>query len=348
MAPPEVILDRFVKTRLRNDSGFAHYIGKLDIEKVESPSFRSLLYLVQETMNEALRLEGVNASGGVEHPPFHFDYFDVSDGVSNAHAFQHGGFSFIVVTLPMVELLWHLSRRLTPLVIKLLRLDSGTVVPDVLQGLLAQIQLNFLLSHEYTHHIHRHCVEGPYDATGMWNEFSEDSIFGNIDSQAQELDADGYACYLVLAHLLRGERRDSALAALGPTDADGIDGDKLLISCFFLAVMAFFCAFWQGDVDISSLYQFRHPPPPVRIKYMIQVTEMWCGQNGSVPHWWFSPARLQELFHGAAEVIGGTTRQTWSAQMSFLRSADGSQYDGQLFERFEALRKKRDLLSNAA
>ena len=65
MIPPEVILDRFVRTQLRNELGFSDYVGKLDIERVESPSFRSFLHLVQKTMNEMLRLEGINASGGV-------------------------------------------------------------------------------------------------------------------------------------------------------------------------------------------------------------------------------------------------------------------------------------------
>jgi len=65
MVPPEVILDRFVRTQLCNEAGFSGYLGKLDTETIESPSFRSFLYLVQDTMNEALRLEGVNASGGV-------------------------------------------------------------------------------------------------------------------------------------------------------------------------------------------------------------------------------------------------------------------------------------------
>ena len=113
MVPPEVILDRFVRTQLCNEAGFSGYLGKLDTETVESPSFRSFLYLVQDTMNEALRLEGVNASDGVEHPPFHFDYLDVSAGITNAHAFEHGGFAFIAVTLPMVELVWRLSHRLS-------------------------------------------------------------------------------------------------------------------------------------------------------------------------------------------------------------------------------------------
>jgi hypothetical protein len=250
----------------------------------------------------------------------------------------------------MVELVWHLSWRLSrsPLVVKLLRLNPGTVEPDALQGLLFQIQLDFLVSHEYTHHIHPHCVESQSGVIGVWTEFLHDATCGSINSQAQELDADGYAAYLVLAHLLRGEMRQSALAELLRADLPVTDGDELLLTCFFLAVLAFLCAFWRGDTDMASVYQFRHPPPPVRIKYTIQVAEMWCGQNGSVPQSWFSPARFQELFRTSADVIGGTARQTWDAQMSFLRSADGVQYDQQLFEEFETLRQEQDELAQAA
>jgi hypothetical protein len=344
MVPPEVILDRFVRTQLCNQAGLSGYIGKLDIETVESHSFRSLLYLVQDTMNEALRLEGVNASGGVEHSPFHFDYLDVSAGITNAHAFEHGGFAFIAVTLPMVELVWHLSHRLSrsPRVCQLLNSSPAALDPDALQGLLSQLQLNFLVSHEYTHHVHRHCVESEAGVKGLWTEFLRDETGGTINSQAQELDADGYAIYLVLSHLLRGERRESALAVLGGTHKTGLDGDELLLTCFFLALLAFFCAFWRGGVDLTTIYRFRHPPPPVRIKYAIQVTDMWSGQNESVPRSWFVPARLQALFGAAADVISRTARSEWDAQMSFLRAADGTRYDGQLFERFEAIRQKKD------
>jgi len=177
------------------------------------------------------------------------------------------------------------------------------------------------------------------------DRFPHDATCGSMNSQAQELDADGYAAYLVLAHLLRREMRSSALAELGRLGLQGTDGDELLLTRFFLAVLAFFCEFWHGDIDMASVYQFRHPPPPVRIKYMIQVAEMWCGQNGSVPQSWFSPARFQELFRAAAEVIEGNARQTGDAQMSFLRGGDGVQYNQQLFERFEAARQNRGRIS---
>jgi hypothetical protein len=340
MVPPEIILDRWVRTRLCNQPGFSGYKGKLDIERVESPSFRSFLHLIQEIMNGALRLEGVNASGGAEHPPFHFDYLDVDAGVTNALAFQEEGISFIVVTLPMVELIWQLSRHLsrTPLVLQLLSLDPGSMEPDVLQGLLFEIQLSFLVSHEYTHHIHGHSSNGS-DVVGVWTEFCHPAC-GSINSQALEIDADGYAVYLVLSYLLRGERRNSALAQLGGAPSRG-DGDELLLTCFFLAVLAFFCTFWRGNIDMASVYRFRHPPPPVRIKYVIQVAEMWCGQNGFVARQsWFSPARFQELFRVAAEVAEGEARQSWDSQMTFLRSVDGAQYDQQLLDMFEAVRQK--------
>src|SRR6266849_3168392 len=342
MIPAEDILDRVVRTQLRD-------VRKLDIESVQSPSFRSFLYLLQKTMNEELRLEAMNASGGVKHPPFHFDYLAVGAGIKNALSVQHAGFSFIVVTLPLVESLWHLSRRLSrsSAVVELLHLDPAKVAPDALHGLLFTIQLAFLVSHEYTHHVHRHCVESQSGVIGLWTEFLHDAACGSMNSQAQELDADGYAAYLVLAHLLRGKMRPSALVELGRSDMPDTDGDELLLMCFFLAVLAFFCEFWNGDIDMASVYQFTHPPPPVRIKYMIQVAEMWCGQNGSVPKSWFSPERLRELFRAVAEVIGGTARQTWDGQMAFLRRADGVQYDRQLFERFEGVRQKRDELAQA-
>jgi hypothetical protein len=315
----------------------------LDIEKVDPPPSRSFLHFVQEAMNEALRLESVNASGGVEHPPFHFDYVEVNDGTSNAHAFQHEGYSFIVVTLPLVQLFWDLALLLSrsPLVLQLLRLNHPAVRPDALHGLLFQAQLSFLVSHEYTHHVHRHIDQGESGLAGVWTEFSKGDTNGGIDSQAQELDADGYAIYLALANLVRGGGRRSALEQLGRQDLPSTDADELLLMCFFLAIAAFFCALWPENIETTSIEQLGHPPAPVRIEYAIRVAQMWGGQNG-VPQLWFGAERFQSLFRTAAEAIGGTTRQAWDEHISFLHGEEGAKYDRLLFERFEVERKKRD------
>jgi hypothetical protein len=44
------------------------------------------------------------------------------------------------------------------------------------------------------------------------------------------------------------------------------------------------------------------------------------------------------LFRAAAQLIGVPIRQTWDAQMAFLRSPEGARYDEQLFQVFEMLR----------
>ncbi|HWY46703.1 MAG TPA: hypothetical protein VNX70_04940 [Bryobacteraceae bacterium] len=342
MTPPEVILDRFVRTHFRHEPGCAAYLGKLDIGQVESP-LRDFLYHTQETLNEELRLEGVNASGGVSHPPFHFDYLSTSDGVRNAHAFQYEGFAFIVITLPMAQSIGNLSFNLSRsrLVRELLHLDSSTEL-DELQELLFDIQLHFLVSHEYTHHIHQHGVKTQNQVSGLWTEFGLDTAGDNMISQAEELDADGYAAYLVLTHFLLDGGRASALVQLGQRDISPTEGDELLLACFFLAALAFFCDFWRGGTDMNSIRQLTHPPPPIRITYTIRVAEMWCGQNASVPQSWFTPDRFQELFRAAAEIISENTRRIWDAQMSFFKSTEGAQYDQELLETFEAVRQRKN------
>jgi hypothetical protein len=82
--------------------------------------------------------------------------------------------------------------------------------------------------------------------------------------------------------------------------------------------------------------------PPVRIKCVIEVAAMWCGQNRSAPAHWFAPARFQALFRAAAELATRADRQSWDAHMAFLHSEQGTTYDRALFDRFDALRRKRD------
>jgi hypothetical protein len=344
MTPPEVILDRWVKKISCTHPPFRGYVGKLDIEKLASPPLRQFLHVVQEVMNRALASENVNASGGVKHPPFHFDYLEVADGTRNAHAFQHDGFSFVAITLPLIELLWELSHRLSTSadVRGMLCFDQGAMPLEVLRALFFQVQLSFLVSHEYTHHVHQLCGHDDSSMAEVWTEFSRKEGNAGLDSQARELDADGYAIYLSLAHFIRGEGRQSSLAQLGRQDLRGTEADELLLTCFFLSVTAVFCAFWPDDIQVSSIGQLSHPPAPVRIEYAIRVAKMWCGQSESVPSEWFDSQRFQALFETAAKVIGGSERQIWDAHLAFFLSEDGKKYDRQLLQRFESMRRSRD------
>jgi len=322
-------------------SGCRGYVGKLDIEKAEPPSIRSFLHFVQDVMNTALALENANASGGVEHPPFHFDYLEVSDGTKNAHAFRYEGFSFIVVTLPLVQLLWDLSQYLSAsdAVQQVLGVDRNTVRRDALHALLFQFQIAFLVSHEYTHHVHRHCDTSADTIAGAWTEFTQNVTTGGLDHQAQELVADGFAIYLTLANFLRGGGREGALEQLEQQSLPSVEADEILLKCFFVALASLFCALWPEDIPITEIRQFRHPPAPVRIEYAIRVAIMWCNQYGSVPESWFGAERFRQVFSVASGVVTGTARKQWDTHIAFLRSEDGAKYDKLLLERFEIARK---------
>ncbi len=300
---------------------------------------------LQQNANEALRLEGINASGGTEHPPYHFDFLEVSGSIANAHAFQHEGFAFIVMTLPLVELLLNLSFTLSqsPPVRQLLGIGSAPLIQDPFRFTLFQLQFDFLLGHEYTHHVHRHCARSATGSLSVWTEFLKAEDSGSLEQQAQELDADGYSSYLLLANLLQDENRyATVLEAMGYASHRSAASDELLFTMFFVVVLNVFCAFWRKRTEVAGLYQLVHPPPPVRINNIIQVSQMYTGQNGPVASTWFNPSRFMELFRIAAAAIPGSEsdRQTWDSQMALLRTPEGERYAQALFVKFEKARKQ--------
>ena len=341
VAHPDVILHHLITSLNGPCQEFEGYVGKLDLDKVEPESFRDLLKFQQQNASVALSLEGYNASGGTEHPPYHFDFLEVTRGIANAHAFQHDGFAFIVMTQPLVELLLNLTFDLSqsPPVRQLFGISAAPVDRDGIHLALFQLQFDFLLGHEYTHHVHRHCA--PEQTLAVRTEFLQEEEDGSLEQQAQELDADGYSSYLLLANLLQDENRyASVLEGLGHAAHRSAASDELLFTAFFVVVLNVFCAFWRKRTEVAALYKLVHPPPPVRINNIIQVAQMFAGQNGPVEDSWFQPSRFTELFRTAAATIPGSGRQTWDRQMALLRSPDGERYAQALFDMFEAARKK--------
>ena len=310
VAHPDVILHHLITSLNGPGQEFEGYVGKLDLDKVEPESFRDLLKFRQQNTSAALSLEGYNASGGTEHPPYYCDFLEVTRGIANAHAFQHDGFAFIVMTQPLVELLLNLTFDLSqsPPVRQLLGISAAPVDRDGIHLALFRLQFDFLLGHEYTHHVHRHCA--PEQTLAVRTEFLKEEEDGSLERQAQEIDADGYSSYLVLANLLQDENRcTSVLEGLGHAAHRSTASDELLFTAFFVVVLNVFCAFWRKRTEVAALYKLVHPPPPVRINNIIQVAQMFAGQNGPVADTWFQPSRFTELFRTAAATIPGSGRQ---------------------------------------
>jgi hypothetical protein len=203
-----------------------------------------------------------------------------------------------------------------------------------------ELQVSFLVSHEYTHHVHRHL---PADAgDGTWTELAQDLASGGMYRQAQELDADAFAIYLGLGNFVRGAGRQGALSQLGRPRLRDLEADALLLKCFFLSMTSIFCALWRGNIRIASIWDVSHPPAPVRIEYAIRVAKMWCKQNQSVPQPWLESGRFREVFRAAVDAVGGTTPQEWDDHIKFLTSEEGSKYNESLLGRYELLRTGKE------
>jgi len=333
---PEDVLDNFIKNGLGLP---AYVVGVFDLDKLE-PKRAAFLASFKDVMNdEALRPQDLDGRR------FHFDYLEVRNGKSNAFAFTEGNYAFIVVTMPLVDSCGDLSLRLcrSPIVRQILGLHHEAHEAEEvgeLQRLLFINLLSLLGLHEYTHLVHKHSGTGAM----VWNEFSPSGPpKGSLHAQAQELDADGYAGYLLLQGLLRGSPRHNALATLKQRESSPSDADQLLLALFFVTALSLFCEFWSlRKVHTSSFYDDDHPLPPVRIKYILEVAKMWCDQNG-LDSPWFTPAGSQELFRAVAGMIEPSRKGTWDVQMAALASPAGVAYDGELFKAFEAVRQKPDV-----
>src|ERR1022692_3802536 len=147
--PPEDLFNRYFQERFRppvrpEDPDPRIYRGKQDLDKVADLVLRSLLLRIQESFNAALASEKQNVAGHVNHPPFYVDYIDsnvpnalafryeadvaghvnhppfyvdyIDSNVPNALAFRYEAedhYSFIGITIPLINLLWDLCVRLS-------------------------------------------------------------------------------------------------------------------------------------------------------------------------------------------------------------------------------------------
>ena len=191
---PETILKEL------SDSGELPGLYPATLDQLE-PNFHSLLLLVRSSLTTALNQANANVTDGVVHPPFHLDYVDSPQ--PGAFAFQHRDCAFIIINIQMAELLLQLADTLSRAepILNLLAIDRTRA--DLLRTVLFVVELNFLVCHEFTHHIHGH-LPAPF-GTGLpiWIEFGGIPTGGiRLEEQAQEAGADSYAVYIALHHLI--------------------------------------------------------------------------------------------------------------------------------------------------
>ena len=326
--PPEVLFHRYFQNPARHPDDRRAYRGKQDLAAL-SHSLASFLSNVQNALNEALSNEKQNVPEHADHPPFHFDYID--SVVPNALAFRVAEYSFIGITMPLINTLWNACVELSKsnAVGALLEVPETSEREEAILTAMFQTQLTFVVTHEYTHHVHGHFSQRA-PGSAFFNEIVSGAA-GNLEQQAFELDADGYAVYHVLAHLIAGPRRE-ATEILSCKHAQASVQDEILFSSFVMAVGAFLYVLPPASVDPSEVYNRSHPLQAARMRWVMNNAINWCKQNDRLAlAAYMTVNRFQSLMLVVATAISGMNGgRDWREQTAFLKSQDGSKYLKQL------------------
>lgn len=132
--------------------------GRQHLAELRREDLRSPLANLQNGFNEALA-QRKKVPEHLDDLPFYLDYID-SD-FSNAVAFRDGSSAFIGITVPLVYELLKICALLSdsePIRL-ILGLENTQEVRDGLNVVLFQHLLSFVVTHEFTHHVHGHVLK---------------------------------------------------------------------------------------------------------------------------------------------------------------------------------------------
>ena len=147
VSPEEIAFDTAVKSWNNFD-----YRGRADLHRLE---IRDALIAIRRLFNDALAVEGQHITDHAPHPTFYFDYVD--SGRSNARAFTDGAHSFVGVTIPLINDVSKSS--VAPIASDAVVSSIGLPLTNdrkLLCDALFWLLLNFVVTHEYSHHVHGH------------------------------------------------------------------------------------------------------------------------------------------------------------------------------------------------
>ena len=303
------------------------YQGKHDLEDLEVPGLKEVLLKLQQGLNFALANER-EVLEHRNHPPFHFDY--IRSSLPNAIAFRHDGYSFIGVTITLIETLMRLCGRLSRSIdlLSLLGLDVTEEVSDGLGLVLFRIAAFFIVSHEYTHIVHGHSPKG-FEGSTPRHEIHDDGHAGDLAEQTLEADADSYAIYHIMGNWIGGVERSEGLTLLNRNDISLADQDDLLFFLVVVAIGAYFMLRPVPQLDAENVYKLSHPPQPARLNSLMETAIAWCRQNRDDLAQRMTEQRFNQLLSHVASAIwepDDSRNQSWIQQVEFLRSADGVEY----------------------
>jgi hypothetical protein len=264
--------------------------------------------------------------------PLYFDFIDAD--VENAIATTDDAhYAFIGITRQLVFKISDLCTLLARFDGPVCRTLSVWLSPEPyneVQATLVYTLLSFIVAHEWSHHKHGHL--GQLSSPGkIFQEVLNTEPVGNVDDQIKEMAADGYAAFLILAHLF-DDRRSTFLPFLTFNPAPPHEVlEQVFLSFLIVAFAGFMLQIPTHILNGTEVYRLTHPPAPARLNFFVREVAAWCSHNRPGLDEWIVKY-FQVLLNGAAEAVYAfpNFRQVWGSQLQFLQSPEGRQYDATL------------------
>jgi hypothetical protein len=191
----------------------------------------------------------------------------------------------------------------------------------------------FLSWHEHAHHLLGH-----QPGVTPQGDIRTASLRGNLQSQTREGYADSYAAMHVLDLFIASDLRSqvSELLALGAYPLG--DSDRILFLCVLAAVAGTWFRRPPDALDEESVYQLGHPPRAARLAIFMHSATLWS-RLARRPN--LVGAIHGQHFANFMAVVGlavcdDPRAADNNAQIAFMRSAAGQEYQRLLIENIDA------------
>jgi len=265
----------------------------------------------------------------------HIDY--IGSSTVNARAFFFEGWYFIGITDGMLNLfakscvaLWRLNPLSDILGIQLTRERRD----DLFQFALL-LELQYISNHELGHMFHGHCADlrsGRYH-----EEFSVAELVAQsqgMESQARELEADGYALNLLLKNLLLSESGTFMHARLESTQSVR----EFVLKLFILSLGSVLYHLDSPPFNADKVRSRTHSEGLIRMNILLGEILGWCTDNAEWPDA-ISQADFRDIMNLVAAAASNASQdQIWKDQGAFLLTTEGKTYLNDIYKRRSHLR----------
>ncbi len=269
---------------------------------------------------------------------FHFDFID--SGFGAALAFRDDSYAFIGISIPLMDQIQRTCKALSESAAIREILQVGDGLEEKLEVVLFWNLMNLVLTHEYTHHIHGH-VKRALGKSKFFSEFDKNAADSDMMfRQAEEVDADGFGTYQVLANALDTGLRDTNAKYL---ELDGLapeEIDRPFLLCHVVVACAQFSINGLTDVRTENPRQKEHPIQACRLDFLMGHTKLWCERNRPNLVDVISQETLSKVMETvSSEMWGIISHVLWQAQGRFLATDDGQKYRAELIVLLDKLKE---------